>query len=233
MSAYSLRKRVRIFFGKHIIKLVIRFLWWSCRVQPVIGEEHIERLRQENKVAIICYWHQMHIFGGYYMLKLSRRGLKIGFLVSPSSDGEIAAQIIRAQGLQVIRGSASKTGARALRDMYEIIHKQRICPVITPDGPRGPAEEFQPGTIMLAQLTKVPIVPMAYAADKAWYFKSWDRFMLPKPFARIQIAVGAPVEVGIKLTENEKEQLRQDIAKTIIALALQARENLQPGEMSN
>ena len=74
----------------------------------------------------------------------------------------------------------------------EAVAKHRISPSITPDGPHGPRREFKPGAILLSQMTGRPILPIAYAARRAWLFPTWDRFVLPWPFTRIVLAVGEP-----------------------------------------
>ena len=91
----------------------------------------------------------------------------------------------------MIRGSSTHTGARALRDYYLALVQDNISPVITPDGPRGPRFKFKPGAILLAQMSGRPMLPMAYAASRAWLIK-WDKFVIPVPFARIVIAIGPP-----------------------------------------
>jgi hypothetical protein len=91
----------------------------------------------------------------------------------------------------VIRGSSSHTGARALRDYYEALVKDAVSPVVTPDGPRGPRFKFKPGAVLLAQMSGRPMLPMAYAASRAWLIK-WDKFVIPVPFSRIVIAIGPP-----------------------------------------
>jgi hypothetical protein len=82
-----------------------------------------------------------------------------------------------------------------MRDMYNIVCKEGISPATTSDGPQGPAQKFKAGAVMIAQLTRAPMLPMACAASSAWYLSSWDRFMIPKPFSRIVIAIGAPQTV--------------------------------------
>ncbi|EQD78910.1 protein containing DUF374, partial [mine drainage metagenome] len=81
------------------------------------------------------------------------RGMKLGWLISPSVDGEIGAMLVHRLGAHAIRGSSTHTGARALRDYYQALVKENISPAITPDGPRGPRNQFKPGTILLAQLS--------------------------------------------------------------------------------
>lgn len=77
---------------------------------------------------------------------------------------------------------------------------------ITPDGPRGPRQKMKPGVIVAAQLTGLPIVPVACGADRGWWFGNWDRFLVPKPFARIRVVYGAPVEVPGELGEEGQRE---------------------------
>jgi len=202
------KKRLKIFLGTFVLKQVVRILWATCRVQPVVGEEHISRLIANKSVFIPCFWHELLIFGAYYMSRLQKLGASIGYLVSPSADGELGSRLLDSWGIKVIRGSATRTGAQAMQALYTAIKKEGVCPVNNPDGPRGPAREFKVGTVLLAQLTQAPIVPLAYAAEKAWYLKSWDRFVVPKPFSRITIVVGPPIYVDKKLDKNSQEAIR-------------------------
>ena len=170
---------------------VLRFWWASCRIVKVTGTEHFDAALAQAPSMLPCYWHQHELFCGRWLLGQRAKGLKLGFLISPSVDGEVPALIARRLGAEVIRGSSTHTGARALRDYYNLLVKEQVSPVITPDGPKGPRFRFKPGGILLAQISGRPLLPMAYAASRAW-FVSWDKFVIPWPFARIAIAVGAP-----------------------------------------
>jgi lysophospholipid acyltransferase (LPLAT)-like uncharacterized protein len=175
--------------------LALLRLWWaSCRIVRVRGAEHLDAALAAAPSLLPCYWHQHELFCGRWLQLQLRRGLRMGVLVSPSVDGEVPASIARRLGIRVIRGSSTRTGARALRDYYELLVKEGVSPVITPDGPTGPRYRFKPGALLLAQLSGRPLLPMAYAASRAWRF-GWDRFVLPWPGSRIAIAVGAPVYV--------------------------------------
>jgi lysophospholipid acyltransferase (LPLAT)-like uncharacterized protein len=132
--------------------------------------------------------------------------------------------LLDSYGIRAIRGSATRTGAQAMQALYSAIKKEGVCPANSPDGPKGPAREFKAGTILLAQLTQTPVVPLAYAADKAWRLKSWDRFVIPKPFSRIKIVVGEPIYVQKKLSKDEQEAVRQQ-AETALNDALRDAEN--------
>jgi hypothetical protein len=111
-----------------------------------------------------------------------------------------------------------------LRDYYVALVQDNISPVITPDGPRGPRFKFKPGAILLAQMSGRPMLPLAYAASRAWLFK-WDRFVIPVPFARIAIAIGAPRYVPRVVDAAKLQQLQLDMEielKRLYALARSA-----------
>ena len=187
----------RLFLYRMIVPLgltLIRAVWRSSRVVSVTGNEHITGALARAPSFIPVYWHQHQVFCVKHLLALRATGVRLGFLISPSVDGELAAMLVRRLGAEVIRGSSTHTGARALRDYYQALSREDVSPAITPDGPRGPPWKFKPGAVLLAQLSQRPIIPMAYAASRAWKIK-WDRFVIPKPGARIAIAVGEPVYV--------------------------------------
>ena len=190
---------------------VIRAWWGMCRVVRIEGEEHLLAALAEAPSVLPCYWHQHQLFCGKYLLEQRARGLRAGWLISPSVDGELGAMLVQRLGAYAIRGSSTHTGARALRDYYQALVKENISPAITPDGPRGPRYQFKPGAILLAQMSGRPIVPMAYAASRAWRIK-WDRFVIPKPFARIAIAIGAPRHVPRKLDAAGLAALQAEMA---------------------
>ena len=190
---------------------IIRAWWRMCRVVKVEGEQHLAAALAESPSVLPCYWHQHQLYCGKYLLEQRARGMKVGLLISPSVDGEIGAMLARRLGAYTIRGSSTHTGARALRDYYQALVKDGISVAITPDGPRGPRHQFKPGAILLAQLSGRPILPMAYAASRAWRIK-WDRFVIPKPFARIAIAIGPPRHVPRTLDAAGLERFQQDMA---------------------
>jgi lysophospholipid acyltransferase (LPLAT)-like uncharacterized protein len=171
-----------------------RLMLSSCRVVRIVGAEHIIESLKRAPSFIPVYWHQHQLFCATYLLGLRAAGVKPGFLVSPSVDGEFGAMLVRRLGGEVIRGSSSHTGARTLRDFYEALVRDGISPVITPDGPKGPPWVFKGGALMLAQLSQRPIIPISYFASRAWH-AGWDSFVIPQPFARIVIAVGEPVYI--------------------------------------
>ncbi len=196
---------------------LIRAWWRSCRVVRIEGEEHLAAALARAPSLIPCYWHQHQLFCGKFLLEQRARGLAAGWLISPSVDGELGAMLVRRFGGAVIRGSSTHTGARALRDYYQALTRDGVSPVITPDGPRGPRFKFKPGALLLAQMSQRPILPMAYAASRAWLVK-WDKFVIPVPFlARIAIAVGAPRYVA-RVTDaaglaRQQEEMERELQR--------------------
>ena len=193
---------------------LVRLVWGWSRVVRVIGAEHIADALRHSPSFIPVYWHQHQLFCVKHLLAQRSAGLKLGFLISPSVDGEIGAMIVRSLGGEVIRGSSTHTGARALRDYYHALAHEGVSPAITPDGPRGPPWKFKPGAVLLAQLSGRPMIPLGYAASRAWKIK-WDRFVIPQPFSRIAIAVGEPVYVPKGLDAAALERIALDMEQRL------------------
>ena len=221
--------RGRMFLYKILVPVglsLLRLVWRWSRVIRVVGAEHIVAALGRAPSFIPVYWHQHQLFCVKHLLEQRGAGLKLGFLISPSVDGEIGAMIVRNLGGEVIRGSSTHTGARALRDYYQALAQQGVSPAITPDGPRGPAWKFKPGAVLLAQLSGRPMIPLSYAASRAWKIK-WDRFVIPWPLSRIVIAVGEPVYVPKGLDAAGLERLQVEMERRLGELFHVAKRALQ------
>ena len=200
-----------------IVLAMMRTVIGWCKREHIIGAEHIGAALASAPSFIPVYWHQHQLFCAKYLFDQREAGVKLGVLVSPSVDGEFGAMIVRRLGGEVIRGSSSHTGARALRDFYQALMHEGISPVIAPDGPRGPAWKFKPGALLLAQLSQRPIIPLSYFASRAWKI-SWDRFVIPKLGSRIVIAIGEPVYVSKALDGASLERLQADMEQRLTRL---------------
>jgi lysophospholipid acyltransferase (LPLAT)-like uncharacterized protein len=203
---------------------LVRLWWRSCRIVAVVGEEHLDAALAGWPSFLPCYWHQHQLFCARYLLlqQQQRRALRLGFLISPSVDGELGAMIVRRAGGYVIRGSSSHTGALALKAYFEALMREGVSPIITPDGPRGPRFRFKPGAILLAQMSGRPMLPLAYAASRA-ALVHWDRFVLPLPFARIAIAIGPPRQVPRALDAAALAALQLEMQASLQAAFIAAR----------
>ncbi|MFZ3045469.1 MAG: lysophospholipid acyltransferase family protein [Desulfatirhabdiaceae bacterium] len=149
---------------------------------------------------LFCAWHQQFFTALHYFQKF--RPARFALMISQSKDGDIAAVLAEKGGWNPVRGSSSKGGKSALRQMIAEIRRLRLGGHIV-DGPQGPAGIVKPGAIALAFAAKAVIVPIYFSANRAWYMKSWDRFMIPKPFARVALIYGESMIVH----DTEKTQL--------------------------
>jgi lysophospholipid acyltransferase (LPLAT)-like uncharacterized protein len=206
---------------------LVRSLWATCRITHVAGREAAGQAVREHQSLIPVYWHQHLLFGAHALLDLRRDGLKPGFLVSPSVDGTGPAMLVEKVGGEVIRGSSTNTGARALKDYYELVVKRQVSPVITPDGPRGPLHEVKPGAIMLAQITGKPILPIAVAHAWQYTFRTWDAFELPLPFSRVAIVYGEPVKVARAMDAAALAGWQAQLAARLLELRREAQAALE------
>jgi lysophospholipid acyltransferase (LPLAT)-like uncharacterized protein len=199
---------------------IMRFWWSLCPIRRVLGQEHMAAAIASGPV-IPVYWHDSQLFCVKYLLGERARGLKLGFLISPSVDGELPAMIARRAGFEVLRGSSSHTGAQTLRAYYQAI-KDGISTSINPDGPRGPRREFKQGAVLLSQMLGKPILPVATASSRTLHLRTWDRFMLPLPFARVAIAVGPARTVPRGLDGAGLERWQRELTEALLALEREA-----------
>ncbi|MDX1516342.1 MAG: lysophospholipid acyltransferase family protein [Woeseiaceae bacterium] len=213
----SAGRRLYYALGLPLLRGLLWLLTRSYRWQPVIGAAHFEPFIDESRVCAPSYWHQVHVLCSTQMRQWIRRGFRACFLISGSVDGEVPDRIARSWGAEVIRGSANQSGALALRDMQGMM-KRGYSIVTTADGPRGPKYQFKTGAVVMARIAGIPIVPMAAAADRAWYLDRWDDFMIPKPFARVVVAVGAPIDVPRDVPLDELEPLREHVQQAVRSL---------------
>jgi len=138
-------------------------------------------------------------------------------LISASRDGALLADLVERFNFEVVRGSSSRKGASAIRQLAEVIAKGKDV-VITPDGPRGPAYELGQGIIFLAQQSGAEVVPINMEYSSCWRVKSWDRFILPKPFAKVRAIFGSPHRVASTSTEEEFERERLRLQEAMMQL---------------
>lgn len=138
-------------------------------------------------------------------------------LISASRDGALLADLVERFNFEVVRGSSSRKGASAIRQLAEVIAKGKDV-VITPDGPRGPAYELGQGIIFLAQQSGAEVVPINMEYSSCWRVKSWDRFILPKPFAKVRTIFGSPHRVASTSTEEEFERERLRLQEAMMQL---------------
>ncbi len=166
---------------------LIRLIWATLRVE-FRGEEPVRRMWAEGKNAIFTFWHDQL----FLMIKGYRGGPGIRILISASKDGELIARTMARFGQGAVRGSSSRGGRAAFREMIALT-REPLDIAVTPDGPKGPRHEVKPGVVQLARLSGRPVIPVALVYNRGRRFASWDRFLLPYPFGRAVISFGEPL----------------------------------------
>lgn len=192
-------------------------LFASCRV-TVMGMEHRHRCLRGGKPFLAAFWH----YSVFCVVEL-QRGAGPGWaaMVSASRDAEFVARILEGRGVATVRGSRNRGGVAALRGLIELVRAGRNGAIVA-DGSQGPARRMQAGVLLLAGKTGAKILPVAVAADCYWTFGSWDRTLLPKPFARLVLAYGEPMAVEAGLAPGALEALRQELEERLNRLYGQA-----------
>lgn len=159
--------------------------------------------------VIYVLWHSTLLPISYM-----HRGQGVFAMTSQSEDGEYISRLLQHWGSGAARGSSSKGGDTALRELVRTIRSGRSA-AITPDGPRGPKEVMKPGVVQLAQLSGAPLVPVAAGASNAWRMKSWDGFVVPKPFSRVRVAYAEPVIVERGVSREALDDIAAQLEKTM------------------
>ena len=177
----------------------------------VEGLEHYDLIVSSGRQPIMTFWH-----GRILPATLFFRNRGIVVMISRNFDGEWIARIIRRFGYGTARGSTSRGGVRALVELRRTLSEGKPAGFAV-DGPRGPARVVQPGAVFLAGATGNPILPFHFEASRFWTAGRWDQTQVPKPFSRVALVVGAPIEVG-GTAEAVVEQKRLELERALTAL---------------
>lgn len=194
-------------------RILASLLFLTCRVQ-VFGRQ-IETAylhHHPGKGLLYASWHRGLMFFVYFY-----RNLKFVVMASASRDGELAAQSVKRFGWIPVRGSSTRRGSQALREMQPLLEKGHRGGLVV-DAPTGPAYISKMGIIILAKRTGLPIVPVMWNADRCWRISSWDRTLVPKPFSRIVFVYGdhliqVPKEASGPECEALRRQLDEDLRR--------------------
>lgn len=180
------------------------------------GRENLQEVRKSGQRVIYALWH-----GRLLILTFAHRWQKVHVLISQHRDGEFVARTVQRLGFVPIRGSTTRGGTQAIFQMVSKIQDGYDL-AITPDGPKGPPHKVQSGAIYIAQRSGLPIMPISASAKSAWRLKSWDNFLIPKPFSRAVIILGKPVFVSQNATENELNSKIVELENELSNLTTQA-----------
>jgi lysophospholipid acyltransferase (LPLAT)-like uncharacterized protein len=171
----------------------------------------LDHIAQGGKV-LLCVWHQQ-FFSAIRHFRAYRH-LEPSLMISQSQDGDIIARIAQEQGWHAVRGSSSRDGGKAMKEIIDRLNASTLAGHIV-DGPRGPAGVVKAGVVSIARATGAVVVPFYTAADRAWYLHSWDRFMLPKPFARVTLRFGGMIPFPTRGDKDDFESQRLALEQTM------------------
>jgi lysophospholipid acyltransferase (LPLAT)-like uncharacterized protein len=193
----------------NLMALTLRWKWVdrSGLIDPD-GQRRIIFAIWHNRLSLSLVIYR-RILGGL------GKGRRLAAIVSASKDGGLLAHVLELFHVQGVRGSSSRRGAQALRELVTAA-EQGMDLAVTPDGPRGPKYEPHPGVIALAQMTGLPVVPVGVTLGWKWTLKSWDGFQIPLPFSVVEVRFDPPIEVPPDADSAERERLRLHLKDTLL-----------------
>ena len=206
----AMKKSINDFLYRYIFPeigfVLVKLLSATCRnivIEP----------RNKIPQPIYISWHQ-RFFPGIVFLA---REKPIAIMISESRDGELISRIVDRMGWHSVRGSSTRGGIKALLKLKRLVQQgYKVGHIV--DGPTGPFAVVKSGLIYMAQITGLPVVPLIFSPEKKWILKSWDRFMIPKPFTRIIYRYGDPIYVPEEIDASEFEEKRLFVEKTLDTL---------------
>jgi lysophospholipid acyltransferase (LPLAT)-like uncharacterized protein len=214
-NRFSFAQRMALFIVPRLTALVLAAIGATLRFE-VIAEEGAIPATPPAK-GIFCFWHRCTLPCGWYFRKF-----RCSILISQSFDGELIARTLGLLGYNSVRGSSSRGGAAGLLALQAVL--ERGDPVVfTADGPRGPIYQTKIGPVKLAQLTGQPIGSFYLLPERAWVLKSWDHFLIPKPFSRVAVSWARSIAAPRKDADAiALEALRVELNNALERARLQA-----------
>jgi len=198
------KKRKRAFFLAFfppIIYLFIRVLFLSCK------KRYHEPKRVPTAPFMVAFWHG-EILMNPFMYKKIFKDVKMSLMISDHFDGEMIAKSVSYFGFDTIRGSSTRGGIKALKESFKKIDLGQSI-AITPDGPRGPRHSVADGIVAISQKKELEIVTLNYKASSFWKMKSWDEFIIPKPFSTLDFYASEPFSLKGLSKEEAKEEIKK------------------------
>ncbi len=209
------KKEFLSYLGIKLAWLLILFFGKTGRIS-IKNRHYLRQAVKSGRPVIYVVWHGRMLLPIYIHRKDG-----ICAMVSEHGDGEIIAKTIERLGYTTVRGSSTRGGSKAFRQMLKVLKNGTPCTIL-PDGPRGPRYEFKIGAVSLAQRSDALILPLSFSSSNPIVLKSWDRFTLWKPFAKLYVVYGKPMIVPRKISQEELEAYRIKIENQMNDLQEQA-----------
>ena len=222
LGKYNWRQRLKIrvidflLYGfMYLLGKTIRFEIEGWKNLDIQDWENFEEAWAKKPATINVFWHNRILLMTYYWRK---HGSAV--LVSQSFDGEYIARTAQRFGYGVIRGSSTRGGSKALKQMLKLLRNGTTM-TFTIDGPKGPRYKVKKGSLLLAKQTGVPVLPILIEAEKFWTINSWDKLQIPKPFTKAKVFMGEPVFIErdadkdlIELKQAEVQRKLDELVET-------------------
>ncbi len=206
-----IRDRISLGLTRYVGPTALRIVYARLTFR-ITGDEWLDSTWRNGQPVVFASWH-----GRLLPLFLLYRENNVVILVSSHRDGEYLARLGKGLGYDSIRGSSTRGGSTALREMIKAVQAGRSV-AITPDGPTGPREKVKPGALQVARMTGAPLIPITAGTKQAWWFEGWDRFLIPKPFAHVRVAIGEPMLIEREVTDSELEKRALELERTLTRL---------------
>ncbi len=204
----ALQRRALLWIVPPLGYLVIRLLYLSCKKRWHLPQEPVP-----HEPYLVAFWHGEILMDPFIFLK-SSPGRKMALMISEHFDGELIARTAGFFGFAFVRGSSRKGAIKALRESFRKI-AQGYSIAISPDGPKGPRYSVADGIVAIAQKRRMKIVTYRYTASRYWQLNSWDRFMIPKPFATLDFYMSAPFDVVGLSKEEAKAKIKEKLGEEL------------------
>ncbi|MEW6745409.1 MAG: lysophospholipid acyltransferase family protein [Planctomycetota bacterium] len=213
----TFRERCLVALGALAGVCLTRLLGCTWRIRQHGKDYHADRRAGSPTRVIYSLWHNSLLALAYRY-----RNQRACTVISEHRDGELIARIVQRLGYETARGSSTHGGVKAFKSVARYARSGSADIAFTPDGPKGPVHKVKSGIVLAGSVTAFPVVPLAIAVDRCWRLRSWDRFMIPKPFARIEIVAGEELHIPRGLSEQELEAWCRRLEEAMVATAERA-----------
>ena len=199
-------------FAEWFSSLIIRLVGSTLRMTVEDRGGVVDK--PEHPPVIIAFWHNRTALMAFFYKRYSP-GRNVLTFISRSRDGQFIAEVAARFGIKAVRGSSSRHGTSAMLSAIRAAGDQHVDLAITPDGPRGPCYQIQPGLLRLAQATRRPIIPITYQLKWKCLLKSWDRFQVPLPFSACRLITGEPIFVPENASDADLAAISARVAQAL------------------
>lgn len=217
--SFTFGQRIALWIVPRLTALTLAAIGSTLRFEVIAEEGAVPAMPPAR--GIFCFWHRCTLPAGWYF-----RHFRCSIMISQSFDGELIARTLGLLGYNSVRGSSSRGGVAGLIALREVL-ASGMPVVFTADGPRGPIYQTKIGPVKLAQVTGEPIGSFYLLPEHAWTMRSWDRFLVPKPFSRVVVSWAREVQPPTADADNEAlEVKRQELNAALERARLRAEAHL-------